>query len=815
MDGRDIPHPGRYHAGVATASETHPGLTTAEAAARAAARGPRAPETSSRSVRAIVRANLLTLVNLITLVFLILIAASGAWHDAVFAAIIVANIALGITQEVRAKRSLDRLALLVAPRADVRRDGASVPLPAEEVVPDDVVELQPGRQVIADGTLLEAATLAMDESVLTGESNAVPKAPGDRVLSGSYCAQGSGVYRVEAVGDDSFAARLTQEARAARRRLSPLQLEIDRLLRILVVAMVPMSVALGIALWQHDASFREAAQTATAGLISLVPEGLVLLASVTFAAGAVRMGRRGALVQQLNAVESLAGVDLVCLDKTGTLTDGTLELVATAPAAGVSEEELRTALARLATAASVRSPTVDALARELEADAPVDGVVADEELPFSSRWKWSGVRLGDEVLVLGAPEVLGAGSQAAEIERRQEARERVLVVGRATALPVAPSDDEAPEPPSFVPLGLVALRERMRPDARELVAYLRREGVELKVMSGDAPRTVEAVARAAGFVDPTTVAGPDLPADPAALAEVARRNAVFARVTPEQKRDLVGALVARGHHVAMVGDGVNDVPAMKAASLSVAVGTGAQIARGVADIVLVDDDFRALPAGIVEGRRILANIRRVAKLFVVKSAFAATLILTVGLAGVEYPLLPRHITFAALLTVGIPATTLALAPSTGRPPALSFLRDLARFSVPGGVVSALAVLAAYFGTRGLPGRTVEEARTVAVVVLVLTGLYLVSLLEDEAMQRSHVRSAGVVALMVTLLTLLVLAFAAAPVRDFFALQPLGGVEVVLSLLGATFAVGALGLLGFRAPLLARRLLRGLSARPAA
>jgi cation-transporting ATPase E len=235
----------------------------------------------------------------------------------------------------------------------------------------------------------------------------------------------------------------------------------------------------------------------------------------------------------------------------------------------------------------------------------------------------------------------------------------------------------------------------------------------------------------------------------------------------------------------------------------------------VADIVLIDDDFRAIPTGIVEGRRILANLRRVAKLFVVKSAFAATLILTVGVAGVDYPLLPRHITLAALLTIGIPGTALALAPSTGRPPPLSLVRDLVRFSVPGGVVSALAVLAAYFGTRGLPGRSVEEARTVAVVVLVLTGLYLISLLEDEAMQRSHVRAAGVVGLMLSLLTLLVLVFAAAPVRDFFALQPLGGVEVALSLLGALFAVGALGLLGFEAPLLARRLLRGLSARPAA
>jgi magnesium-transporting ATPase (P-type) len=614
------------------------------------------------------------------------------------------------------------------------------------------------------------------------------------------------------VGDDSFAARLTREARTVRRRLSPLQLEIDRLLRALLVAMVPMSAALAGALYLHDASFREAAQTATAGLISLVPEGLVLLASVTFAAGAVRIGRRGALVQQLNAVESLAGVDTVCLDKTGTLTDGTLELVDVVPLPGVTEGEARSALARLAAAGSVRSATSDAIVAAL--GSPDDAVAARAlgEVPFSSRWKWSAVRLDDDVLVLGAPEVLGADGLGPEIAQRQARRERVLVFGSATELPAVPEGGAPPPPPGFRPLGLVALRERMRAEAHELVAYLRQEGVDLKVMSGDAPATVEAVARAAGFADVASVAGPDLPTDEARLRDAAESHAVFARVTPDQKRALLAALAAGGRRTAMVGDGVNDVPAMKEASIAIAVGTGAQIARGVADIVLLRDDFRAIPAGIVEGRRILANIRRVAKLFVVKSAFAATLILTVGLAGLDYPLLPRHITFAALLTIGIPAFALALAPSTGRPPRLSFVRDLARFSVPGGVVSALAVLASYGATRSLPGRTVEEARTVSVVVLVLTGLYLVWLLEDEAMQRSNVRALGVAGLMTSLLLLLVGALAAEPVRDFFALQPLGAAELLLSLLGPVFAVGALGLLGFRAPLLARRLLRGLAVR---
>ena len=787
------------------------GLSSAEAAARLAALGPRPDDTGSRPVRAIVRANVLTLINAITLGFLVLIAAAGAWNDAIFAAIIAVNTLIGIVQEVQAKRNLDRLALAVAPRASVLRDDVPVERRAEELVPDDVVLLQPGDGVVADGVVVEARGLALDESVLTGESNQVPKETGDGVRSGSYCAAGTGRYRVTAVGDEAFAAGLTRDARHEVRRRSPLQLEIDRLLRVLLLVMVPMAIALGLALYLHRAEFREAAQTATASLISIVPEGLVLLASVTFAAGAVRIGRRGALVQQLNAVESLASVDTVCLDKTGTLTDGTLELAAVVPAPGVPEDEARRMLARLAAAGSVRSATSDALAAALGTTDLAEEARA--EVPFSSRWKWSGVDLDGLALVLGAPESLGAPGLEDEVRARQSERERVLVFGRAASLPPAPENGGLPlPPPGFAPLGLAALRERMRPDALDLVAYLRREGVDLKIMSGDAPATVQAVARAAGFPVDSAVAGPDLPDDPQALGEVVERHAVFARVTPEQKRGLVLALRARGRYPAMVGDGVNDVPAMKAASLAIAVGGGAQIARGVSDIVLLRDDFRAVPAGIVEGRRILANIRRVAKLFVVKSAFAATLILTIGLAGGDYPLLPRQISFAALLTVGVPAFALALAPSTGRPPALSFMRDLAHFSVPGGIVSALAVLAAYGATRSLPGRSVEDARTVAVIVLVLTGLYLVWLLEDEAMQRSQVRALGVVGLMASLLALLAVSFALPPVRRFFALEPLGAAELLLSLLGAVFAVGALGLLGFRAPLLARRLLRGLSAR---
>jgi cation-transporting P-type ATPase E len=778
------------------------GLTSAEAAEAAAQLPPRSRSATSRPLGRIIRENVFTLVNGIALGFLILIALAGAWNDAVFAGVIAVNALIGVTQEVSAKRKLDRLALLVAPRARVRRDGVERDLAAEAVVPGDLVVLQPGDQVVADGAVVRSTNLAMDESVLTGETNHVAKTPGDSVLSGAYCASGAGAYRVVAVGADAFAARLTAEARQAKRTLSTLQLEINRLLRLLLVVMAPLALVLTAALYLHHTPFRESAQTATAGLVSIIPEGLVLLASVTFAAGAVRIARRGALAQQLNAIESLASVDTVCLDKTGTLTDGTLAVEGVVAAEGVTEAAARRILGRIAASGTIRSATSDAIHDAIGGAAePVRG-----EVPFASRWKWSAVALDDAVLVLGAPEVLGAGPLAPAVARYQADRARVLVFGTAQALGDPPGLDETPPlPAGFVPVGIAILGERMRHDAVAVVAFLRREGVDLKVMSGDAPATVEAVARAAGFADTATVAGPDLPSDESTLEGVAATHAVFARVTPEQKKRLVDALARRGRYVAMVGDGVNDVPAMKAARVAIALGSGSAIARGVSDIVLVSDEFSAIPHGIREGQRILANIRRVAKLFVVKSAFAATLILTVGVAGAAFPLLPRHLSLAATFTVGLPAFALALAPSTGRPPQLDFIRDLARFSVPGGVASALAVLAAYGATRALPGRDVADARTVAMVVLVLTGLYLVLLLEDEAMRDSHVRAGAVLALMAALVAGLFAAFATSAVRGFFALASIGFVEVLIALLAVLFTVGLLGLLGFRAPHIARRL----------
>ena len=784
----------------------YPGLTDAEAATRRQDLGESAKAPTSIPTRAIIRRNVLTLINLITLGFLVLIVVAGAWADALFALVIVINSTIGVVQELRAKRTLDRLALLVAPRARVRRDHRILEVPADDIVPDDIVELQPGDQVVADGIVVTARGLSIDESILTGESDHVTRRVGEPIYSGSYCASGAGVYRVTVVGASAYASLMTKEARRNTDQRSPLQLDIDRLLRVLLLMMVPLSIALVAAFRWHNTEFRQAAETATAGLISIVPEGLILLTSITFALAAVKIARSGALVQRLNAVESLAGVDTICLDKTGTLTDGTQRLAEVVAAPGIEIDKVRRLLGRLAASAEVRSGSTETIAAAIQL-AP-EPVLA--ELPFSSQWKWSGVRLADVVIVLGAPEVLGVGALADDVACRQEQRGRVLVVGTASDLPPIPADDQdsPPLPPDFVPLGIVVLEERMRADAREVVAFFRSEGVDLKVISGDAQRTVEAVALAAGFGDVSAISGADLPSgDLEAIADIAERHSVFARVSPDQKRELVDGLRRRGRYVAMIGDGVNDVPAMKAARMAIALGTGAQIAKGVSDLVLIDGSFSSLPAGVAEGRRILSNIRRVAKLFVVKSAFAATLILTIGVGGGGYPLLPRHLTLAAALTVGIPAFVLAIAPSVGRPANLPFLRDLLRFSVPGGIVSAIGVIAAYGITRSLPGRNLEDAQSAALLVLVLVGLYLILILEDEAVEQSQVRAIGVAVLMTGMLAGLVAAFAVTPVADFFLISPPNAAEALVVVASVALAIGVFGALGFRAPLFLRMLVR--------
>jgi cation-transporting P-type ATPase E len=786
----------------------HPqGLASAEAARRLERLGPPEPP-ASRSVASIVAANVFTLFNAIIGVFFILILSLGLFADAIFGLIAIINSAIGIRQELRAKETLDQLALLVAPRAKVVRDGRIVELRADEVVPGDLIRVEPGDQLVADGPVVDSRSLTVDESMLTGESDGIRKRNGDRLLSGAFCLSGSGYYEAEAVREESHAEKVAGEAREFRHPPSPLQEEVNQVLTATTIALVPLAVILLLALGARNTAFAEAMQTATAGLITLIPEGLVLLMSVTFAVAAVRLARMNTLVQQMSATEALAAVDTICVDKTGTLTDGTLDLVTVEAADPSRPDAAERALARFANSAGERNRTLQVIADHYRA-AP-EPVTA--EVPFSSVWKWSGVTLNGHgpgrSYVLGAPDVLvaaGALQLPSHLERALDehtsAGRRVVAFGEAPGS--LPADPEGESPPRIEPRALVVLEERLRPDAAETVAFMREQQVDLKLISGDARSTVTAVARGVGVpADAGVIEGHELPDDRGDLAKTAEENTVFCRITPEQKKELVGALADRGRFTAMIGDGVNDVPALKRARMAVAMGSGSQITKGVGDIVLLKDQFSMLPRAVAEGRRIARNIHRLGRLYLTKSVYAGFLITVTAIFGFTFPFLPRHLTVAALLTIGIPSFVLALAPSEGPLYRGRLLRALAAFAVPAGLGMGVASLLSFFLVDNVFGGTLEEGRTAATTTLIVLGLCFILLLE-RGPGREHITIQSYMLAMISGLgALYALILAAEPVRDFFELVLLSSGQWFLAL--ACVAVGlVLAALAWRLPQIQR------------
>src|SRR5918999_4020231 len=783
---------------VAMNDPAHPrGLSVAEAERRLSRLGPVESKTS-RSVASIVAANVFTLFNAIILVFFVLILSLGLFADALFGLIAAINSYIGIRQELKAKETLDELALLVAPSAKVIRDGKVVGLRGEEVVPGDMVRVEPGDQLVADGAVTESRGLTVDESLLTGEADGVRKHTGDRLLSGSFVISGSGYYELDAIREDSYAEKLAGEAREFRHPPSPLQEEINRVLWATTVLLAPLAVLLIVALGIRDTEFTEAAQTATAGLITLIPEGLVLLMSVTFAVAAVRLAQRRTLVQQISATEALAAVDTISIDKTGTLTDGSLVLEGVEPADTSRAEEVERALARFAASAGERNRTLETIA----ARYPGRAAKVAAEVPFSSEWKWSGLTLDGRgpgrSYVLGAPDVLAAAGSLAlppglerSLAEHTAAGRRVVAFGEASGR--LPSDPAREAPPRIEPPALVVLSETLRPDAIEAVEFMRRQEVDLKLISGDARETVTAVAHAVGVpADAGTVDGPELPNDRAALADVAERNTIFCRIRPDQKKALVQALAARGRMTAMIGDGVNDVPALKQARLAVAMGSGSQITKGIADIVLLRDQFSMLPRAVTEGRRIARNIHRLGRLYLTKSVYAAFLIVLAAIFDFTFPFLPRHLTVAAFLTIGVPSFVLALAPSEGPLYRGRLLRALAAFAVPAGVGIAFASILSFFAVDTLFGGSIEDGRTAATTTLIVLGLCFIILLE-RGPGREHITvQSYMLALVAGLGAIFAGILAIAPVREFFELELLSGGQWFLALLCVAIGLGIAG-----------------------
>jgi cation-transporting ATPase E len=706
------------------------GLSTAEVAQRVA-RGQvnDVPSAPTRTIGEIARANVLTRFNLLLGSLLAVILVVGPLQDALFGLVIVANTVVGIVQEVRAKRTLDRLEVVNAPRARVVRDGRLSELAVGEVVLDDVLEAAAGDQVVVDGEVLESAGLEVDESLLTGESETVARGTGDRLLSGSFVAAGSGRYRATRVGREAYAVQLTEEARRFTLARSELRAGVDQILKYVTWALVPTAVLLFVSQLRLEHGLRAGLSGAVAGTVAMVPEGLVLLTSVAFAVGVVRLGRRQVLVRELPAVETLARVDVICFDKTGTITAGDLAVQELVAQDGTVGEEAAAALGALAAADPNPNATLRAIGRRFPAP---DGWRAEAAVPFSSARKWSGASFaGHGAFLLGAPEVLlagdGAGSPGGNGALLRRA-EQIAVEGRRVLLLAAsarPLDGERP-PLELVPRAMVVIGDQVRGDAAGTVAWFAAEGVQVKVVSGDHPRTVGTIAGQVG------IAGADqpvdaraLPEDRAELAGLLEARSVFGRVVPRQKQAMVQALGAKGHVVAMTGDGVNDVLALKDADLGIAMGSGSPASRAVAELVLMDGRFATLPAVMAEGRRVIANIERVAKVFVTKTVYATVLALAVGLAGLAFPFLPRHLTLISSLTIGIPGFFLALEPCTQRAHP-GFVRRTLAFAIPAGLTAALGTLVAY-QVADVANVPQDQARTTATLALAGLGLTVLAL----------------------------------------------------------------------------------------
>ena len=677
-----------------------PGLSAAEVADRIAqGQLNHLPPRSGRTVADIVRANVFTRINAILAVLLALVLATGSWINGAFGLLIIANSAIGIIQELRAKHTLDSLAVVGEARPRIRRDGVARDHARDEIVLDDVIEVGPGDQIVVDGTVVEAEYLEVDESLLTGESDPEEKALGAAVMSGSFVVAGAGAYRATKVGSESYAAQLTAEAAKFTLVKSELTQGINSILKVITWVLIPVGVAtIVVQLTQAHNDWRRSVLAMAGALVPMVPEGLILLTSVAFALGVVRLGRRNCLVQELPAIEGLARVDVVCADKTGTLTENGMTFGELRLVDGGGEAEVAAALQQLVAADARPNASMQAIAARYPAAQQAWPVLA--KLPFTSAKKWSGATFvvpdrGAQNWVVGAPDVLApAGSPVAlEAERIASGGLRVLLVATAER----PVDDPL-APGTVTPRALIVLNQKIRPDAAETLAYFAEQRVQLKVISGDNAASVGAVTRSLGVVSGTAVDARTLPTDAVEFATAVDETDVFGRVTPHQKRAMVDALQSKGHTVAMTGDGVNDVLALKDADLGVAMGSGAAATRAVAKIVLLDDRFATLPHVVGEGRRVIGNIERVANLFLTKTIYSALLALLVVLWRVQFPFLPIHVTITGWFTIGIPAFLLSLAPNNeqARP---GFVRRVLQLGLPAGIVVGTLTFITYLLVR--------------------------------------------------------------------------------------------------------------------
>jgi cation-transporting ATPase E len=755
---------------------------------------------TSRSYWRILQENLFTFINAVFFaisgVFILLHRPS----DAVFVAVVIfSGVLIGIIQEIWAKRKLDQIALLSRPQATIIRNGEAIACDPNDIVLGDTLLLRPGDQILVDGEVIGDGRVEVDESLLTGESDLILKATGDAVYSGSFCASGSAYYRAQKVGTDTVAYQLMVGAREFRQMYTPLQQEINLVIRVLLLLASFLWLLVSISFVSRSQPFNEVVQRA-AVIAGLIPAGLLIAITLAYVTGAVRMLGENVLIQQTNAIESLSNVDVLCLDKTGTLTTNQIELNAIYPIRG-SESELRTVLGEYAASTQSGNRTSDAILLS----CPGYQRSLQAEVPFSSERKWSAISFADGsgTYVLGAPERLMpcfAESEATVdykttltyIEHQVQQGLRVVLFAHSPEVLLA----ENPVLPSALTLlGVLSFSDQLRSSVKETLQGFTKAGITIKIISGDHPQTVAALATQAGFSDEIRlISGTELAQlDDAQFAQAARQYNVFGRITPQQKAQLVRSLRNAGHYVAMTGDGVNDVLSLKQANLGIAMESGSKATRGIADIVLLKDSFEALPHTFLEGQRIRNGILDVMKLFMVRLSCVALLIFATSIVADSFPLVNKHSAIVTLVGVGIPTTFIPIWAQPGEQPKRSLVRSLLHFVLPATLTITLVALTTYLfyfvsaaldlpSNVGMTDLDFTLPRTALVTILVFCELLLMLFLKPPTTAwvggepYSGDRRYTLVALALILVYLLILAIP--PVRNFFELSPLGMVDII-------------------------------------
>ena len=778
------------------------GLTAAEVAERVeAGQTNETKRHTSRPISAILRANLFTPLNAIIGLLAVIAVTFETMQNGLleglkqglFAGVIIANILIGTIQELRAKRTLDKLSLMNRADAKVLRDGEVTEIDPTQIVRGDLVYVEPGDRIVVDGPVVESRNLEIDESLLTGEADPVAKTPGDGVRSGSFAVAGTGLFRAEQIGTDSYAAKLVEEASRFTLARSELREGINRFIKLINWLIVPIAILLIISQALGSSTNWQATIVSTvAGIVPMIPEGLVLLTSVAFAVGVIRLGARKCLVQELPAIEGLARTDVLCLDKTGTLTEGGMDVDQIQTINGSDGKAVGDALAALAAADDSPNPTMQAVSVHLKEeghDDPIWRVI--DVMPFSSARKWSGTRFTDHgTWLLGAPDILLEAGDPAALEADLLAAQGLRVLALVTAETASTTGGIA----GVKAQALVVLRQRLRSTAAATLAYFKEQGVAVKIISGDSPAAVGAVAAKLGIDGATaTVDARRLPEDPEELADLLERATIFGRVKPHQKQAFVKALQSRGHTVAMTGDGVNDVLALKDADLGIAMGSGSAAARSVAQVVLLDDEFATLPHVVDEGRRVLGNIGRVSNLFLTKTVYAIALALFIAvgatwawIAGndpLPYPFQPIHQSLINMFTIGIPAFFLALAPSFDRA-RTGFVRRVLKFAIPAGICCAVPTFMVYLASLAHDGYDSKLPQTSAAITLFCLALAALAIVAKPYTWWKALLVGGCAAAFVTVL-------AVPPFAQFYELELPGVWNTTAAAIGVGSGVSAL------------------------